>query len=244
MSSFDAIPDLQEAKAQHEFQRTRTLKADRASHVQQQPSRPSRRRSSSSNNAPRQAWRKLTPVEAQGEYPSSSRRFASAPNVFDSWDDELSRAYQDDGDHGYDSDVPEATWDSSSETEDMESDPTLLSDLILPQTEALGMLTSFLQQEIIDLSPHSSMTDFITISEYHLAQPAQHFQRPFPPSYMASPIHNMAAIHDSPIGPSLGLPEDPKLWVDDRRYSSTHSATDQTRLRSSNTVIIIQDSVW
>ena len=49
------------------------------------------------------------------------------------------------------------------------------------------------------------------------------------------------------MGPGLGLPEDPTVWVEDRCCSSkvgSEGATMNLGKFYSNTVIIIQDSVW
>ncbi len=240
MSSFNIVPDYRDAKAQLEYERSRSLKADRRQHS----SRPSHPNSlSSSPNTQRGAWRRSTPAAAK----HGARSLSSAPNLYDAWDDEVARAHDQDVDNYSDSDVPEATWDSSSETEDMELEPALLSDFILPQTEASGMLTmSRRGRGTLGLS-YPSLTDFVTISEHYLAKPTQHFQCPFSPS-PTSPMPHSPSFRDTPMGPGLGLPEDGTVWVEDHCYSSTASSEPDAAMDLgkfySKTVIIIQDSVW
>ena len=138
MPSINVVPDLQDTKSQLEYNRTRALNANRRSPHSSRPFHP--RTPSSSSNPHRRAWRRLPPAEAKDRV----HPFSGAPNLYDAWDDEVARAHDRGADYYSDNDVPEATWDSSSETEDMEPEPALLSDFITPQTEALGMSTTSL----------------------------------------------------------------------------------------------------
>ncbi|KAF9519860.1 hypothetical protein BS47DRAFT_1481755 [Hydnum rufescens UP504] len=174
--------DPSEAKAQAEYERSRQRRAAQRGQ-QHQTARPTQLISPPVSPS-RGSWRKPS-LSSNNRDRRKSQRVSGGARDWFSEDPPM----DDDDSNNEAHNVPEATWDSASETEQSGADDALLSDYVAHKTDP---------------------RDFINVSEYYLARGA--------PGYHYSPEHQVPQpdaplMQERVLGPGLGLPIDAYRWV-------------------------------